>query len=188
MASKRRASPLAVLGARYPDLETRDFLARVCDSVVRVASPYRADNREIRDTIRERVRVRPSAFRITKGPHPEALDVDDGVRVVYAFVITPDGLPTQDEVSRYAALWWELDSTETHELALVVVDSDGHGNADGHAEACHRTRRGALRPPIRGGVARGDRGPLTHGVSDRPRARRPRGAVFTNLPPTREDR
>ena len=115
-----------MLGARYPDLETRDFLARVCDSVVRVASPYRADDREIRDTIRERVRVRPSAFRITKGPHPEALDVDDGVRVVYAFVITPDGLPTQDEVSRYAALWWELDSTETHELALVVVDSDGH--------------------------------------------------------------
>jgi hypothetical protein len=119
-----RRSPratLAVLQARYADLETRNFLGRV-RSVLRRAAPE--DNQEIIEAIRARVHgLRPAAFRIVAGPH-EGWRAD--VAMVYAYLITRDGLPPRGVLADFIQLWWELDSTETHELVLVMVDADGH--------------------------------------------------------------
>jgi hypothetical protein len=122
VTSKRRVPPaLAALQARYADLETRHFIPRVCADLRRAD---RDANREIIAAIRERVPgVRPSAFRIVPGPHE---GWGERVALVYAYVVTPDGLPTQAQVADFTQLWWELDSTATHELVLVIVDPDGH--------------------------------------------------------------
>ena len=121
MTSRSRVPPaLTILHARYPDLETRYFLRRV-RRILLQADPD--GNQEIGAAIGERVSVRPDAFRIAPGPHE---DWAPHVALVYAYLITPDGLPLQDEVAAYVQLWWELDSSETHELVLVLVDLDGH--------------------------------------------------------------
>ena len=119
--SSFRESGLAVLQARYGDLETRDFVRRV-RSALRRAAPE--DNREISRAIRARVHgAHPDAFRIVPGPHPAWRE---DVALVYAYLITAGGLPTREAVAGFVQLWWELDSTETHELVLVMVDDAGH--------------------------------------------------------------
>ncbi len=116
-----RERGLAVLQARYANLETQDFLRRV-RSALRSAAPE--DNREISQAIRARVRgAHPDAFRIVPGPHP---GWREDVALVYAYLISPDGLPTRQAVAGFVQLWWELDSTETHELVLVMVDDAGN--------------------------------------------------------------
>jgi hypothetical protein len=115
------SSALAALQARYADLETRTFIGRVCSALRRVD---RDGNQEIIEAIRERVPdLRPSAFRIVPGPHQGWAP---RVALVYAYLITPDGLPTQTQVASFTQLRWELDSTATHELVIVLVDRDGH--------------------------------------------------------------
>src|SRR5262245_51148672 len=119
--SSIQESGLAVLAVRYTDLETRDFLRRVRSALNRAAPE---DNREISKAIRSRVRgARPDAFRIVSGPHP---GWREDVALVYAYLITAEGLPTRQAVAGFVQLWWELDSTETHELVLVMVDGAGN--------------------------------------------------------------
>ena len=119
--SSIRESGIAVLRARYADLETRDFLGRVRSALHRAAPE---DNREISNAIRSRVRgARPHAFRVVPGPHA---GWREDVALIYAYLITPDGLPTREAVAGFVQLWWELDSTETHELVVVMVDGGGN--------------------------------------------------------------
>ena len=115
--------------ARYGDLETRDFLRRV-RSALRRAAPE--DNREISKAITSRVRgARPDAFRIVPGPHASWRE---DVALIYAYLITPDGLPTREAVAGFVQLWWELDSTETRELVVVIVDGAGNETPLGMAD------------------------------------------------------
>jgi hypothetical protein len=109
------------LSARYPDLETRNFLGRVASALHRAAPE---DNRSIIGAFRARCQgLRPGAFRIVPGPHEGWAP---HVAVVVVYLPASNGRPPLADLERYLRLGWALDATETHELSLVMVDEVGH--------------------------------------------------------------